>query len=85
MAYSDAGSIKIVIREFLTERFDIPSEQIRDDSSLRDLGLDSMLLLDIMLEMENRLNVKLKDLAMPANPSLQDVAALIERNMAAGA
>lgn len=79
----DSVRIQMIIGELLTERFDIPPDKITNDSSLRNLGLDSMLMLDVMLEMETRLGIKLKDLAIPANPTLGNIVALIERNIAA--
>jgi hypothetical protein len=36
-----------------------------------------------MLEIEDRLNLKMNDLSMPTNPTLDDIVAVIERNMAA--
>lgn len=83
MTEVDAVHIQTVIREFLGERFDIPADRITDSTSIRDLGLDSMMLLEVMLELEDRLGVKLGDLSMPANPTLRDVVALVERNRSA--
>jgi acyl carrier protein len=74
--------IASVVKNFLFERFDIPVDRLTDESSLRDLGLDSILMLDIMLEVEDRLGIKLRDLSMPSNPKFKDVIALIKRNMA---
>ena len=80
----DSGSLRIetMVKEFLAERFDVPSEKITEDASMRDLGLDSIMLLDVMLEVEDRLGIKLRDLSMPANPRLRDIVELIGRNMA---
>jgi len=78
----DSQSIRNVIKEFLRERFEISADSITDDTSIRDLGLDSMMMLEVMLELEDRLGVKLSDLSMPANPTLRDVVALVERNQA---
>jgi acyl carrier protein len=83
MSGLDAIHIQTVIKDFLGERFDIPADRIRDDTSIRDLGLDSMMLLEVMLELEDRLGVKLSDLSMPSNPTLRDVVALVERNQSA--
>jgi len=81
---SDVPSDRVVsvVKSFLNERFDIPADRLTDESSLRDVGLDSILLLDVMLEVEDRLDVKLRDLSMPSNPKFKDVIALIHRNMA---
>jgi acyl carrier protein len=80
---AESERIASVISQFLHERFDIPLDQLSGDRSLRELGLDSILLLDVMLDIEDRLGVSLKDLAMPANPNIGDVVTLVERNMAA--
>jgi acyl carrier protein len=78
----DTQQITAMVREFLVERFDIAPERLSDTVTFRDLGLDSIMMLDMMLEAEDRLGIKLRDLALPANPALQDVVALIERNLA---
>jgi len=79
----DDQRISTVVREFLHERFDIAVDTIADDTSIGDLGLDSMMMLEVMLEMEDRLGIKLKDLTMPARPTLRDVIKLVERNQLA--
>ena len=79
----ESDRIASVVKNFLFERFDIAVDKVTDETSLRDLGLDSILMLDIMLEVEDRLGVKLRDLSMPSNPKFKDVIALIERNVAA--
>jgi acyl carrier protein len=77
----DSLHIVNLIKEFLAERFDIPEDKMAADASLRDLGLDSIMMLDVMLEIEDRLGIKLMDLSMPANPQLHDIAELIQRNL----
>jgi len=81
----DAAHIQKVIKDFLGERFDISADRITDSTSIRDRGLDSMMMLEFMLELEDRLGIKLRDLSMPANPTLRDVVALVERNQSANA
>jgi acyl carrier protein len=76
----DSPHIQTVVKQFLQERFEISPDRITDDTSIRDLGLDSMMMLEVMLELEDRLGVKLRDLSMPGNPTLRDVVALVERN-----
>jgi acyl carrier protein len=76
----DSPHIQTLVKQFLQERFDISPDRITDDTSIRDLGLDSMMMLEVMLELEDRLGVKLQDLSMPGNPTLRDVVALVERN-----
>lgn len=71
------------IKEALNDRFGIDIAQLEESSRLRDLGLDSLHVVEIMLDMEADLGVKLEDLSVPPNPSLGEVAAAIERNLAA--
>ena len=81
---SDLGSERVegLVREFLSEHFDIAQEKITTDVGLRELGLDSIMMLDVMLEVEDRLGIKLHDLSMPVSPKLHDIVELIERNLA---
>ena len=83
MGTLDEERIRTAIKEFLGERFDISADRITDQTSIRDLGLDSMMMLEVMLELEDRLGVKLRDLSMPATPTLPDVVKLVLRNQAA--
>lgn len=70
-----------MVKDFLVERFDISAETLSSEVSLRDLGLDSIMMLDVMLEVEDRLGIKLHDLSMPPNAKLDDIVALVERNL----
>lgn len=85
MPRPDASTLLAALKEFLASRFDIPAEQAVPGAALRDLGLDSMMVMDVMLETEDRFDVKLVDLALPRDPTLGDVIALIERNLDAAA
>ena len=80
----DADRVKTMVVDFLVERFELPRERVLGSTPLRELGLDSIMMLDVMLDVEDRLGVKLRDLAMPGNPKIDDITALIERNLAAG-
>ena len=73
------------IKDALKERFSIDVTQVDENSRLRDMGLDSLHVLDIMLDMESEFGVKLEDLAVAPNPSLGDIAIAIAQNMAASA
>ena len=79
----DTDNILTSLQNFLQERFDIPAESATLDVPLRDLGLDSMLVLDVMLETEDRLGVKLNDLSMPRDATVGDVVKMIQRNLGA--
>lgn len=72
------------IRSSLQERFGLEPGQLAADARLRDLGVDSLHVLEIMLDLEADLGTKLQDLSVPPNPSLVEVAEAIQRNLAAG-
>lgn len=78
----DSVRVEAMVKDFLVERFDIPADRLTSDVFLRDLGLDSIMMLDVMLEVEDRLSIKLSDLSMPPNPTLNDIVTLVERNLA---
>jgi acyl carrier protein len=77
----DSAGIARVITDFLHERFDISPDRVTASTTLRDVGLDSMAMLEVMIEIEDALGIKLRDLAVPPNPSLNDVVSLVERNL----
>jgi acyl carrier protein len=54
------------LREILQRRIGTPPDQINPDSKLTEIGVDSLLLLDLMFEMEDKFGVKLpNDLPRP--------------------
>lgn len=81
MKHPDADQILSLLQQFLAEKFDISADKASIDTPLQDLGLDSMLVLDVLLEAEDQLGVKLDDLAIPRNATLGDVVAVIQRNL----
>ena len=85
MTPPDPARILASLQTFLSERFDIPATSATADASLRDIGLDSMMVLDVMMEVEDQLGVKLNDVTLPRDATLGDVVALVERNLEVGA
>jgi acyl carrier protein len=82
-AITDA-EIGALIKQVLHERFDIAPDKVNDDTTTREVGLDSILLMDVVLDLEDRLGVQLQDLSLPPNPTLLDVVALVRRNLETG-
>lgn len=70
------------LQAILEENFEISAERASPSASLRDLGIDSMMVLDVVMEVEDRLGIQLRDMAMPRDASLADIVALIDRNIA---
>jgi acyl carrier protein len=80
--FMDNADILTKIRASLIERFGLEASQLAENARLRDLGADSMHILEIMLDLETELGVSLSDLSLPPNPTLGEVAAAISRNLA---
>jgi acyl carrier protein len=74
-------NIVFKIKEVLINRFGFASDQLDENSKLRDLGVDSMHIVEIMMDMEADLGMKLEDLSVPPNPSLGEVVDAIARNL----
>lgn len=81
----DNAEILTKIRACLNERFGLEPDQLAAEARLRDLGVDSMHVLEIMLDLEADLGVSLNDLTLPPNPTLGEVAAVIHDNVARSA
>jgi acyl carrier protein len=63
----------------LRQRFAIDTEQVTKASRLSDIGIDSLHLVDIMLDMEHEFSFQSESLQLPPNPSLEQIALAILR------
>ncbi|MEN3297858.1 MAG: nodulation protein [Burkholderiales bacterium] len=71
------------LKGVLNEQFGIDTTEFDESTRLGDIGIDSLHIVDIMLDLENDLNFSFQDLSLPPNPSLGDMAEAIQKNMAA--
>ncbi len=69
------------IKNIVQETFDIDLHEAPPSMQIRDSGLDSMAILDVVMSLEDMLGQKIKNIDLPKNPSLQDVAAMVMRNL----
>ena len=58
-------------------RFAIDTEQIDIASRLSDIGIDSLHLVDIMLDMESEFSFRFESLQLPPDPSLEQITLAI--------
>jgi len=77
------ASLVAKIKNSLHERFGLDINQLDENSKLGDLGVDSLHVVEIMMDLEADLGVKFEDLTVPPNPSLGEVAIAIARNLTA--
>ena len=47
------------LREILTEKFSVPAENIRPDAKLSELGLDSLDLIEVLFEVEEKFDIRI--------------------------
>jgi len=62
------------IKLMLHERFGIDVNASGPASRMRELGIDSLHLVDLMLDMESAFGFQYEALTLPANPSLEEIA-----------
>lgn len=66
-----------LIREFLRDRLGAKPDRVAPDALLADLGVDSLMMLELMFEFEDRFGIKLaSDLKTPR--TVGDMAALMD-------
>jgi acyl carrier protein len=66
----------------LHERFDIDPASVTGATRQHDLGIDSILMVDLMLEIETALGFSFDIMDLPRNPSMDEICALIARHLA---
>lgn len=72
-----------LIRKFLKERLGVQADAIQDDAVLSELGVDSLMVAELMFEAEDRLNISITDdQAVPV--TVGDMRKIIERYLPAG-
>ncbi|MFT3814501.1 MAG: phosphopantetheine-binding protein [Acidovorax sp.] len=70
-----------LIRKFLQERLGVEPEKVQPDSVLTELGVDSLLVAELMFEAEDRLDITMdSDQAVPVKVS--DMQQILDRLLA---
>ena len=73
-----------LIRHFLHERVGTPHDQVVNDALLADLGVDSLMLAELMFEAEDRLGISI-DSNVTIPKTVGDMVQLIDTLLAAKA
>ena len=63
------------------ESLGIDKSTITETTSQAELGIDSILMVDLMLTLEDRLEFSFKSLDLPKNPTIGDIVSMIEKEM----
>lgn len=77
----DIEQILAKLKDVLHEHLDIDVNNINGDTRVQDMGIDSLHLVDLILEIESEMGSRIDYLNLPKNPSLNDLCEAIGRNM----
>lgn len=72
-----------LIREFLGDRLGVAPEKVVPDAPLADLGVDSLMMLELMFEFEDRFGIKLPG-NLKSPHSVGEMAAAMDGLISAG-
>ncbi|HWV17693.1 MAG TPA: phosphopantetheine-binding protein [Rhodocyclaceae bacterium] len=70
--------ILTTIRAFLAERTDLQPENITPEANLKELGIDSLMLLELIFECEEKLGLKIEEDTLTPN-TIGDLIAIVEQ------
>lgn len=73
----DRAEILDVLKKLLEEKYEIQPDTLTPETRQDDIGLDSMTMVDLMLDIETELEFEFPDLTVPSNPSLDEIVSLI--------
>lgn len=80
MAKRDFESVKKEVKKIVSEVAELPEAQIKEDARFaEDLGVDSMMALEIVASIEKKLKVAIPEEEIPTIRSLENVYALLEK------
>lgn len=72
------------LTEMLQERVGSTEVPISAQTRLQELGIDSIIQVDIMLDLESELDFTFKNMSLPKDPTVGQIVALIQDSMGRG-
>ena len=70
------------LKGLIHERFGVDPATLNGSTTQAEIGIDSLLLVDMMLDVETELGFTFDSMDLPRNPSLDTIVDLVERNLA---
>lgn len=70
------------LKALIQERFGIDPSGVTGSTTQAELGIDSLLMVDMMLDVETELGITFESLDLPRNPDLDTVVDMVLRNLA---
>lgn len=81
----DKSAIMQRLASILQQTYGVDTSDVTPETTLSQIGIDSMISADLMMELEEELGFRFETMDMPRNATVQDVAGLVERNLSANA
>jgi acyl carrier protein len=78
-------SVVTYIVDTLADKFAVPREQLTPDAEFDNLGLDSLVLTELVVILQGRYGVRLDESEVTSARTVIDVAALVRRESSAAA
>ncbi|WP_030155514.1 acyl carrier protein [Streptomyces sp. NRRL S-244] len=79
MTTSAPESVLDVISELLIEKFEVPSEDVRGNAPMRDLLIDSLMIVEMAIAVHETLGIKVEEEELRAATLAEFAAAVDER------
>ncbi|MFY2764972.1 acyl carrier protein [Arenimonas sp. MALMAid1274] len=76
----DRNKILELLKRLLKEKYDVDPDSLTGASRQDEIGLDSMTMVDLMMDIETALDIQFPDLNLPKNPSLDEIVDLIAKS-----
>ena len=77
----ERNEILSYLKAMLHERFGIDPAVMSGSTTQEQLGIDSLLMVDMMLDLETGLGFSFESMDLPRNPDLDTIVHLVQRNM----
>lgn len=69
------------LKSLVAERFEVSPDTLSLETTQSDLQIDSILMVDLMMDVEERLNFTFDSLDLPKNPSLGAIVDLVDKSI----
>ena len=73
------------LKALIHERFGIDPAGVTGSTTQAELGIDSLLMVDMMLDVETELDITFESMDLPRNPDLDTIVDMVQRNLERGA
>lgn len=69
------------LKALIHERFGVDPTRLTGSTTQGEIGIDSLLLVDMMLDVETELDFTFESMDLPPNPDLDTIVDLVDRNL----